>query len=251
MNNLLSATSVSTAHTSNRSTADGNADFAAAFDRLSITPTHWLVLAFCAMGLILDTGELAVGQSFAASVSGAASGTALFAWLLASAYLGGVAGAPIFGWIADRKGRVLSLSIQLGVMGVASIGATLSRDLIWIAAFRTISGLALGGFSPVAFTYLTELLPSRSRGGAFLATTSLAFIGPPATLFLIRCLTPIDGAEAWRPVLLGEAILALLLAVVALRLPESPRWLLSVGPQQGCGKDGKPFQTGPAAGGER
>lgn len=81
-------------------------------------------------------------------------------------------GGVVFGWLADRRGRQLSmtLAVALAAAGSLIIGLTPSYDAIGIAApivlvaARLLQGLAHGGELPAAQTYLAEMAPPERRG---------------------------------------------------------------------------------------
>lgn len=81
-------------------------------------------------------------------------------------------GGFVFGWVADRKGRQVSMTLAVGVAaggslvigltpGYATIGV--AAPIILVAA-RLIQGLAHGGELPTAQTYLCEMAPAQRRG---------------------------------------------------------------------------------------
>jgi MHS family alpha-ketoglutarate permease-like MFS transporter len=81
-------------------------------------------------------------------------------------------GGFLFGWIADRKGRQLSMTLAVGMAAVGSlvIGLIPTYATIGVAApilllvARLVQGLAHGGELPSAQTYLTEMAPRERRG---------------------------------------------------------------------------------------
>ncbi|WP_404829330.1 MFS transporter [Epidermidibacterium keratini] len=81
-------------------------------------------------------------------------------------------GGLLFGWIADKKGRKLSMSLTIGVAAVGSLVIGLSptytqigvgASLILLVA-RLGQGLAHGGELPSAQTYIAETAPNAKRG---------------------------------------------------------------------------------------
>ncbi|TFV61830.1 MFS transporter [Geodermatophilus sp. DF01-2] len=81
-------------------------------------------------------------------------------------------GGFLFGWLADRRGRQLSMSISVGAAAVGSlvIGLTPTYATIGILApiilvlARLAQGLAHGGELPAAQTYISEMAPRERRG---------------------------------------------------------------------------------------
>lgn len=81
-------------------------------------------------------------------------------------------GGALFGWIADRKGRKLSLTLAIGLASLGSLTIALSptEGTIGIAAAfvltiaRLAQGVAHGGEIPAAQTYIIEYAPAHRRG---------------------------------------------------------------------------------------
>jgi putative MFS transporter len=79
---------------------------------------------------------------------------------------------------------------------------------------------------PVAATYINELSKARGRGRFFLLYELIFPIGLMTTGQIGAVLVPILG---WQVMFLIGGIPGLLVTVLLLRLPESPRWLISKG----------------------
>lgn len=199
----------------------------------SVKRLHLFIIGACALGFSFDLAEIAFGSILAAVFSSppyAADKTEI-SWLLSAVYIGAIAGAPFFGWLADQTGRRLGLSCVMTTLAVASIGAAWAPDVRWLIAFRILSGLALGAYPPLMFSYLAEILPAERRGKLVMVATAFGYAGPTTFIFLVRWLTPLAplGLDAWRwGFLLGGAG-AILCAFLFYMLPESGQWLASKG----------------------
>jgi putative MFS transporter len=79
--------------------------------------------------------------------------------------------------------------------------------------------------------YVGELLPRAVRGRYTAWAYTLGFLGVPAAGFLARVLVPLTplGIEGWRWMFVAGSMGAAIVWLVRARLPESPRWLESVG----------------------
>ena len=202
-------------------------------DRIPVTRLHVGVVVVCALGFMFDTMEISLGSGLAAVFSTpphvAARGE--LALLLSAVYAGAVPGAVLFGWIADRHGRRLTMIALLWVMALASAGAAQSHGLHALAAWRCAAGLALGAFPPLMTTYLTDLLPPARRGLGLLIAIAIGMAGPGAGLLLIRAMTPLQllGLEGWRWAFIAGTGGAAAVALLYVLLPESPRWLAARG----------------------
>ncbi|MFU0436811.1 MFS transporter, partial [Acinetobacter baumannii] len=76
-----------------------------------------------------------------------------------------------------------------------------------------------------------ELVPARIRGRAFAVSTVISYLAVPSVALVAWLLVPrsVFGLEGWRVVILLGGAGALLVWLLRLGLPESPRWLASHG----------------------
>jgi MFS transporter, MHS family, alpha-ketoglutarate permease len=81
-------------------------------------------------------------------------------------------GGLLFGWIADRRGRKLSMALTVALAAVGSLAIGLSPNYatigigasIVLTVARLAQGLAHGGELPSAQTYIAETAPKERRG---------------------------------------------------------------------------------------
>jgi MFS transporter, putative metabolite:H+ symporter len=203
------------------------------FDGIQIKMLHAAIAVVCALGLGIDLLEISINGALSTVFSSKPYELQpmTLSWLLASAYLGAVAGAIVAGRVADIKGPRRTLVLAFLWMGVMSILAAARPDPRWFAIFRFLSGAALGACPPIIVAYLTGVAPAKARGMIIFWVSGLAYLMPPLGLFLLRWLTPVRpwNIEGWRwPFFLGGAI-ALIVSGLFMRLPESYRWLSLAG----------------------
>jgi MHS family alpha-ketoglutarate permease-like MFS transporter len=129
-------------------------------------------------------------------------------------------GGWMFGWIADRKGRKLSmtLTVALAAVGSLAIGLSPNYALIGVGASvilvlaRLAQGLAHGGELPSSQTYLSEMAPREHRGfWATLIYTSgtvgILFGTLLGAVLNMALTTEVMNAWGWRiPFLIGAAM---------------------------------------------
>jgi MFS transporter, putative metabolite:H+ symporter len=221
----------------NESSCDGEAARSRAIDerldRSPVTRIQALLIGVCALGLAMDSMEMSMGGAFSAIFStppNAVTPRAL-SWLLSAVYVGAISGAPVGGWIGDKYGRRISLIVVLVALTITSILAAFTPGFQSLVLSRVLSGIAFGAFPPLMIAYLAECLPSHRRGMFVLVVSGLSLLGPPAGIFLIHSLNPVRplGLDSWRWALLLGGACAAAAGWLALRLPESPRWLASKG----------------------
>jgi MFS family permease len=153
-----------------------------------------------------------------------------------SAYLGGaVMGALFFGWLTDRLGRKKLFFITLAVYLTATAATALSWNFWSFALFRLLTGAGIGGEYTAINSTIQELVPARMRGWTDLAINGSFWIGAAmGAAGSIVLLNPaiIDPAIGWRLAFLIGAALGLVIFVMRLWIPESPRWLMTHGHPQ-------------------
>lgn len=113
-------------------------------------------------------------------------------------------GGLFFGWIADRHGRKISLvATMLLLAGTsAAIAVTPNYEIIGVWAsvllllWRLLQGLAYGGETGVAYTYIAELAPTEKRGFWSSALFASVLVGVMAATGLAATLTSLLSTEA-------------------------------------------------------
>jgi putative MFS transporter len=205
----------------------------ARLERLPLTTLHVVILAASGFVFGIDLAELAMGQALSAVFSAGPKPLAAgeLSFLLAAVYLGAVVGAPVMGWIADRRGAKAALVIVILWLGATSMFAAVSPTIGLLTAARLLSGLALGAYPPLFIVYLSDICPPGRRVSLIFFACALAYAAPPATIFAIRALThaPAFGVAAWRWPLAAAGVICLAGGVCSLAMPEAPRWLASKG----------------------
>jgi len=143
-----------------------------------------------------------------------------------------VLGALFFGWLTDRLGRKRLFFITLAVYLVATAATALSWNLASFALFRFFTGAGIGGEYTAINSTIQELVPARYRGwtdlvinGSFWIGTALGAAG--SIVLLDPNVLPPDWG--WRLAFLIGAVLGLVIFLMRLWLPESPRWLMTHG----------------------
>jgi len=198
----------------------------------TVSRTQVFIVAVCALGFIFDLSEISFGSALSGvfSIAPYSIPSGQLSWLLASIYIGAIVGPPFMGTFADRRGPRTALSVALLFLAAISFASAFSPGIAVLSILRGLSGIALGAYPPLMITYLTDVLPARFRGRLIMVTVAIAYFGPPATIFLMRGLTPLAplGLEGWRWVIGMDGIGALTAGLLFLWLPESSKWRQAV-----------------------
>jgi MFS family permease len=147
-----------------------------------------------------------------------------------SAYLAGaVFGALGFGWLTDRIGRRKLFFITLALYLTATAATALSWDVASYALFRFLTGAGIGGEYTAINSTIQELVPARYRGWTDLVINGSFWIGAAlgATSAIVLLDPALIGPDlGWRLAYLTGACLGLIVFVMRMWIPESPRWLM-------------------------
>src|SRR5712671_2345850 len=147
-----------------------------------------------------------------------------------SAYLAGaVLGALWFGWLTDRIGRRKLFFITLVLYLTATAATALSWGVASYAFFRFLTGAGIGGEYTAINSTIQELVPARYRGWTDLVINGSFWVG--AAMGAVSAIVLLDPAVinpdlGWRLAYLTGACLGLVVFVMRMWIPESPRWLM-------------------------
>ena len=147
-----------------------------------------------------------------------------------SLYLAGaVLGALGFGWLTDRIGRKKLFFITLALYLAATAATALSWNVASYALFRFLTGAGIGGEYTAINSTIQELVPARYRGWTDLVINGSFWIGAAlgATSAIVLLDPHLIGPDlGWRLAYLTGACLGLVVFVMRMWIPESPRWLM-------------------------
>ena len=210
-------------------------DIPARLDRLPWGRFHTLVVLALGITWILDGLEV----TLAGAVAGALKTSPVLQFsntdvgFVASAYLAGaVLGALFFGWLTDRLGRKKLFFITLAVYLVATAATAFTWNLWTFALCRFLTGAGIGGEYAAINSTIQELIPARVRGWTDLVINGSFWVGAAvgaagSIVLLDPALLPAD--IGWRAAFAIGAVLSLVILLMRMWLPESPRWLITHG----------------------
>ena len=148
---------------------------------------------------------------------------------VASALLGTILGSLGVGSPLDTYGRRPVLRALAVLYVVSALGCGLAWNWTALLCFRFMGGLAIGGSSVAAPMYIAEISPAAVRG-RLVALSQLNIVVGILVAYLSNSLVELvmGGPEssAWRVMLGLPALPAVLFYLLALGIPESPRWLI-------------------------
>ena len=145
-----------------------------------------------------------------------------------SLLLGCLLGAAAASMIGDRYGRRKSLVAAALLFAFSSIGAALASTVTIFAVARLIGGLAIGLASVLTPVYIAEISPSKNRG-TLVSLNQLAIVIGILSAYLVNWQVARFGESSWRWMLAVAALPSIAFLFGLLLIPESPRWLISIG----------------------
>jgi sugar porter (SP) family MFS transporter len=174
-------------------------------------------------------------------------------FMVSIALLGSAAGAFVGGRIADRYGRKRVMTVAALMFLIGSLGTAFPFGLVDFMGWRLVGGFGIGLAAVICPMYISEVAPAHLRGrlsslfqfaiviGIFstqLVNQFLIVLTPdtPPPLAGDASVPPVEanntlwlGIETWQWMFLCMLIPAIVYFFLALRVPESPRYLVAEG----------------------
>ena len=199
----------------------------ARLDRLPISSFHRRIMWLIGIGMFFDGFDIYV----AATVLGATlkSGFSTMhqnAEFISVTFVGMMLGAFLTGFLGDRYGRRFTYQANLAIFGLASIAAAFAPSMLILILLRFVMGVGLGAENVVGYATMTEFVPPQTRGKWLGWISVFVVSGSPVTALLGRLIIPHFG---WRIMFILGGLGAMVVWYLRKALPESPRWLESVG----------------------
>ena len=141
-------------------------------------------------------------------------------WVVSSMMLGAAVGALFNGWLSFRLGRKYSLMVGAVLFVAGSVGSAFAASVEMLLAARIILGIAVGIASYTAPLYLSEMASENVRGKMISMYQLMVTLG---IVMAFLSDTAFSYSGNWL------ALPALLLIVLVIFLPNSPRWLAEKG----------------------
>ncbi len=199
----------------------------ARLDRLPISKFHRRILTLISIGMFFDGYDVYV----AASVLGATLHTgfstlAQNAQFVSVTFIGMMLGSFLTGFLGDRFGRRFTYQANLIIFGLASIASAFAPNMPTLILLRGVMGIGLGAELVAGYAAMTEFLPPQARGRWCGILNAVVVTSLPISALASAFLIPRFG---WRIMFVIGGIGALIVWYLRKSMPESPRWLESVG----------------------
>jgi MFS transporter, putative metabolite transport protein len=189
-----------------------------------------LLFVLCG-GMFLDGYILGIIGPVIGTITEDLQFSAVWEGLIGAAALFGIfIGSPLGGWLGDKFGRKPLFMADIALFCIAS-ALQFFVDSPWqLFVVRLLMGVAIGAEYSVGWPLMAEFAPARLRG-RLMGMTLIAWYVGFMVAFLVGYVLDTTTDMGWRVILGTSTILAVILLVARLGLPESPRWLWNQGRQ--------------------
>jgi putative MFS transporter len=141
-------------------------------------------------------------------------------------FIGMMLGSFLTGFLGDRFGRRFTYQANLAIFGFASIASAFAPSMAILTLLRFVMGVGLGAENVVGYSTMTEFVPPQARGKWLGGMNVIVVSGLPVAALLGTLIIP---HFTWRAMFAIGGFGALAIWYLRKALPESPRWLESVG----------------------
>ena len=148
----------------------------------------------------------------------------------ASLVFGAVFGAGFGGPMADHLGRKKLMVADMIIIAAGAAISALANGFPTLFIGQLLVGVGVGIDFPASSSYVSEVLPKRSRARMMVATIACQSVGMLlAAVIALVLLKNVHSAQTWRLFLVTEGIIAFLFFLLRLSEPDSPHWLITRG----------------------
>jgi putative MFS transporter len=145
----------------------------------------------------------------------------------ASLVFGAVFGAGLGGPMADHLGRKKLMLADMIIIAVGAATSALADGFPMLFVGQLLVGVGVGIDFPTSSSYVSEVLPKRSRARMMVATIACQSVGMLlAAMITLVLLKNAHSGQIWRLFLTTEGVIALLFFLLRLSEPDSPHWLI-------------------------
>lgn len=199
----------------------------ARLDRLPISSFHRRIMWLIGIGMFFDGFDIYLAATvLGATLKSGFSTLGQNAQFVSITFLGMMLGSFLTGFLGDRYGRRFTYQANLAVFGIASIASAFAPSMRMLILLRFIMGLGLGAENVVGYSTMTEFVPPQARGRWLGGMSVFVVAGLPVSALAGTLIIPEFG---WRVMFMLGGLGALVVWYLRKALPESPRWLESVG----------------------
>jgi len=144
----------------------------------------------------------------------------------AVAPIGAIVGAFSFGYLLDKFGRKKILVLNMAFLSIFTLLTAFAPNLTCLIILRFLTGVFIGADYPASATYMSEMLPKKTRGRFMLCAFGFISLGALLSAisgyFILRH-SPL--VHTWHWLLFSSFIPTFIIFILRFTLPESKQWL--------------------------
>ncbi|HEX3628959.1 MAG TPA: MDR family MFS transporter [Candidatus Dormibacteraeota bacterium] len=152
-------------------------------ERVPWTPQLVRVMAGLMLSLFVAAMDSTVVGTSLPTIAHELGSFELYPWIVAGYLITATTTVPIWGRMADIRGRRIVLLVGVLIFIIASALCAASPSMLWLIAFRTLQGIGAGCIQPIVFTIVGDIFPLQQRArlqGFFSSMWAIAAIVGPA-----------------------------------------------------------------------
>jgi putative MFS transporter len=196
-------------------------------DALPIGRFHRRVMVLVGLGIFFDAFDNTLSGSVLVSmVASGFSTLELNSIFLSATFVGLAIGAAFAGWLSDRFGRSFSFQFNLALFGILALCSAFAPSMPWLIGLRSLMGVGMGAEYVMCYGLIIEFMPPGHRGRYLGILGVFGGLGVSITSVMGMFVIPTLG---WRAMFIIGGIGTLVVWWLRRSLPESPRWLESMG----------------------
>lgn len=195
-------------------------------DNVPLNKFHGRIISYTIGGSITDGYILGIIQIALSYITIYMDMNSTWQGLITSSPLIGVLlGSLFLGGLSDKIGRQKIYSWNFIIVLIASVLQFFVGSPATLFVLRLILGICIGAEYAIGPVIIAEFVPAKFRGKMLTILCIMWTVGyviaSYAGAFMQRF-----GDECWRYMLASSAIVALIVLIIRIGMPESPRWLI-------------------------
>jgi MFS family permease len=186
---------------------------------------HWKLFTIVSLTFFLDGVLFTIVPSILYLIVEPGLATTIFSINLLAFMLG----AQVLGRLADIYGRRVMLIVAISIYTAATLLLVpLHGGFTELLILSSAINFGIGGEIGAAYSAMAELTPARHRGKAIMLSANMWNVGAAVIAWLALYYGGLytDITSQISSVILTAAMLAIVIALARIHLPESPRWLI-------------------------
>lgn len=197
----------------------------------------YIAILTASFGYIFDFDSAVISSSIEVLASTFKISNEMIGTLITIVLIGGLIGGLCAGYFSEKIGRKKTILYSLVGFLIGGILTVISQNIKMFLIGRLVMGLGLGSIFLVGAIYIIEISPIETRGKN--GTINQLFmplglvVGFGLAYLVNRFLTNIYLLEnSWRILFFLEIFQGIVIFLLFLKIPESPRWLYLKGSEE-------------------